>query len=698
MSPTSAQANILIVDDKPDKLLALESVLTGLGENIVCATSGRDALRHVLSTDFAVILLDVNMPGMDGFETAAMIRQRPSSRHVPIIFITALADEMHVVHGYSLGAVDYILAPVVPEVLYSKVSVFVDLYRKTQQVRQQAESLGRRALQLQKLAQASIAVNSEISIDNMLQAVTDAALDILDSHQAVAVFLDPRPGRVAGPRTFVALTERHERWRGRRVQIDALLQSTMLHDQRATRLTAEQLSAHPQGSLFAQIDAPPVGGGIVAAPLTSRAGQRIGFVYAADPIEGHYTSDDEAVAVHVAQMASIAIENALFDEEREANRLKEEFLSTLSHELRTPLNAILGWTQLMRMDPTGTEVGHGIEVIERNAKAQARLIEDLLDVSRIATGKLRLNTTRLAIEPLVRDVCDSSRPAADAKKITMTVAASENCCFVEGDADRLRQVLTNLLTNAIKFTPPGGCVSVSVGADGAFSQIQVTDNGCGIDATFLPFVFERFLQFDSSSTRRQGGLGIGLSIVRHIVQLHGGSVAAYSGGTGRGSTFTIKLPLTVAATQEPPSTDLRAHSGRDRGIGGKRVLLLDDQSDVRDMLKRILQRAHAEVRTTSSVREALEVIPQFRPDVVLSDIAMPDEDGYAFIRQLRQKPENLGGATPAIAMTAYAREEDRLAAVAHGFQSHVAKPIEPDELIEEIVRVMNGQVPQAMIA
>src|SRR5690349_1759794 len=364
------KVNILLVDDRPDKLLALEAVLEDLGQNVVRAYSGREALRYVLSHEFAVILLDVNMPGMDGFETAELIRQRKSSEHVPIIFVTAFGDEMLASRGYSLGAVDYILTPVVPEVLRSKVAVFVDLFKKSEQVKRQAESLHRRAAQRQKLADASVAINSALSIDKMLQVVTETARDVIGAHQAITLFIDPRPGqRARRVQASAAYSDKYAEWRGQPLQLDAITDTAVFRSYTATRMSETELLDHPDWEIVRKVRIPPIRGGMLAAPLTGRDGSRLGVIYLCDRGDGPFSADDEFIAVQLAQMASIAIENTLFAEEREANRIKDEFLSTLSHELRTPLNAILGWTQLLQMEkPTG-EMAHGLEVIERNARA-----------------------------------------------------------------------------------------------------------------------------------------------------------------------------------------------------------------------------------------------------------------------------------------------------------------------------------------
>src|SRR4051812_3972914 len=626
MSEADGKVSILLVDDRPEKLLALEAVLEDLGQTIVRAYSGREALRHVLNHDFSVILLDVNMPGMDGFETAQLIRQRKSSQHVPIIFITAMGDEMHAARGYALGAVDYILSPVVPEVLRSKVAVFVDLFKKTEQVKRQAESLRHRAAQLQKLAAASLAINGALSIDRMLQTITDAARDVIESHQAITLFIDPR-GTQRGPRTeaFSSFSDKYASWRDKPLELDRIAHTLAAQSRTATRLTEAELRDHADWLVVRDVEIPPIKGGMLAAPLTGRDGNNLGVIYLSDRVEGtFFTAADEAVLVQLAQMASIAIENTLYAEEREANRIKDEFLSTLSHELRTPLNAILGWTQLLRMGkPSEAELTRGLDVIERNVRSQTKLIEDLLDVSRITTGKLRLSVRPISLAPVIEAAADAVRPAAAAKGIHLDLDLSAPADQISGDPDRLQQVVWNLLSNAVKFTPTGGRIGVVLDRVEGQAQIRVTDSGLGIDPKFLPYVFDRFRQADSSSTRSHGGLGIGLTIVRHIVELHGGTVHAESRGEGAGATFVVNLPVSairVDAAAAPgrgpagagaPDAAMTAtyaaapgENGGSNGddaphrpeggagasrLGGRRVLVVDDEQDARDLISEILK-------------------------------------------------------------------------------------------------------------
>jgi signal transduction histidine kinase/DNA-binding response OmpR family regulator len=704
-------ASILIVDDRPEKLLALEAVLEDLDQTIVRAHSGRDALRQVLAQDFAVILLDVNMPGMDGFETASLIRQRKSSAHVPIIFITAFGDEMHAARGYSLGAVDYILAPVIPEVLRTKVGVFVDLFRKSQQLRRQADWLRSQAEQLHKLTAASLAINSALSVDQMLQVVTDTGRQIIGAHQAgatavlgagrnrivrVATFSE----KFAGAHTCCSVMESTEAWQ----TLQRSGQPMRLTQPEIERMAVWQETPDPMriGLPTAAVFPSPPMRGWLAAPLTSRDGHNMGLIQLSDRYDGDFTNDDEAILVQLSQMASIALDNSLYSEEREANRIKDEFLATLSHELRTPLNAILGWTQLLRSEDgraapaDADELSHGLEVIERNARSQAKLIEDLLDVSRITTGKMRLNVRPTEMGKIVLAAADVVRPAAEAKqiKVECQLDADAAASMIAADPDRLQQVFWNLLSNAAKFTPSGGRITCELKRNGEEVILRVTDTGSGIDPKFLPCVFDRFRQADSSSTRSQGGLGIGLTIVRHIVELHGGTVRAESAGEGTGSTFTVTLPV-ATATQTPETAVLPLKSSARPGaeaphmpsdVRGLRVLLVDDDADAREVVREFLIRGGAEVATAASAAEGMIRLEEYRPHILLSDIAMPEEDGYAFVQRVRNLPPEAGGAVPAIALSAYARDEDRRKSLQAGFQAHLAKPVEPQELLSTLAR------------
>jgi signal transduction histidine kinase/response regulator RpfG family c-di-GMP phosphodiesterase len=699
----SDKPNILLVDDKPDKLLALEVVLSDLDANLVRATSGREALRYLLGQDFAVILLDVNMPSMDGFETASLIRQRPSSRDIPIIFITAFADEIHMARGYSVGAVDYILAPVIPEILRTKVRVLVDLYRQRQQLEHQAEQQRRRAGQLQRLAAASLAINSARSLQSLLKTVADSARDCIGAHQAITLFLPASAARTPRSEAIGSFSDKYEQWRDRPLRLDVAANTQVARSPVAVRMTQSQLERHPDWEIVQKLEVPPIHG-MMAAPLVSAGSRSLGLIYVSDKDHGDFTEDDEAILTQLAQMASIAIENSLYAEERESNRLKDEFLATLSHELRTPLNAILGWTQMLRTAPASKgDVSHGLEVIERNVKAQSRLIEDLLDVSRITSGKLRLNIRPMEIAPVIEGALESAKPAAEAKRITLESNVPTDAGGITGDPDRLQQVVWNLLTNAIKFTASNGSVRVDVSRPPGRVTIRVTDTGKGINPSFLPYVFDRFRQADSSTTRSHGGLGLGLSIVRHLVELHGGGVSADSAGEGLGSTFTVDLPerapMPLAAPFPRPSNGNRvpqADPEKTFDLTGLHILAVDDEPDARELIRHVLTRTHANVTVAGSVAEALEAFDRATPHVLVSDIGMPEADGYSLIHAVRQRPDPHAANIPAIALTAYVREDDRAKMLAAGFTAHVPKPVEPAELIRVISHISGRTIQNAL--
>ena len=372
----------------------------------------------------------------------------------------------------------------------------------------------------------------------------------------------------------------------------------------------------------------------------------------------------------------------------EANRLKDEFLAVLSHELRTPLNAILGWARMLRAGTLAeSDIPRALETIERNAQAQAQLIEDLLDVSRIVSGKLRLDMRPVDIGEVVEEAIDTVRPTADARGVSL-VAAVTHVGPVSGDAQRLQQVVWNLLSNSIKFTPPGGTVHVRVDQSGSMVRVAVTDTGQGIDPEFLPHVFDRFRQASSTpgQTRRKG-LGLGLAIVRHLVEAHAGTVNATSDGPGQGATFTVEMPVMVGRTvlsTEPPHGYAPGTLETTLTLTGVRLLVVDDDADAREMLRIALQQYGAVVRLAASAEDALAAVGEECPDVLVSDIEMPDASGYDLVRSLRHSDALEVRRLPAVALTAYARTEDRVKALLAGFQSHVPKPVEPAELVTVI--------------
>ena len=389
-------------------------------------------------------------------------------------------------------------------------------------------------------------------------------------------------------------------------------------------------------------------------------------------------------------------ERAARTEAQRVSLTKDEFLATLSHELRTPLSAILGWSQLLASgDMEDEEVKEGLETIERNARIQTQLIEDLLDMNRIVSGKVRLDVQPVDLASVVEAAVNSIRPAAEAKGIHLRKIIDPVAGPVAGDPGRLQQVVWNLLSNAVKFTPKGGKVEVLVERVNSHLEITVNDSGLGIKPEFLPHVFERFRQADASTTRQYGGLGLGLSIVKQLVELHGGNVRATSAGEGLGAAFIVSLPLTAIRDEEmrehPTSRYRSALECEDVNLDELRVLVVDDEPDARALIKRVLLQCSANVITAASADEGLKILQAERPDVLISDIGMPEKDGYQFIREVRKLSAADGGRTPAIALTAFARSEDRTRAMLAGYQVHISKPIEPQELIAT-VGSLAGQV------
>ncbi|HEX8184563.1 MAG TPA: ATP-binding protein, partial [Blastocatellia bacterium] len=372
----------------------------------------------------------------------------------------------------------------------------------------------------------------------------------------------------------------------------------------------------------------------------------------------------------------------------EANRAKDEFLATVSHELRTPLNAIVGWSQMLRHNKfDDATTARAMETIERNAKSQARLIEDILDVSRIIMGKLRLDVHPVELVSVIEAAIDSVRPAADAKEISLQTILDPRASPVSGDPSRLQQIVWNLVSNAVKFTPRGGSIEVRLERVNSHIEIIVSDTGQGIEEDLLPYIFDRFRQGDNSSTRMHSGLGLGLALVRHLVELHGGTVHAASLGTDSGTTFTVKLPLLAWRSNikeyervHPTASTSDMALEQTPLLNGLRVLIVDDEPDTREMLKVMIERFGAQVRSGASSAEALDIMEEWTPDVLVSDIEMPGEDGYGLIKKIRALEPLRGGAIPAVALTAYARPEDRVRSLSAGYQMHVAKPAEPFEL------------------
>jgi signal transduction histidine kinase len=437
----------------------------------------------------------------------------------------------------------------------------------------------------------------------------------------------------------------------------------------------------------------------VCLPLLIR-GQAIGALELQLPADDRLDEERRALLDAAAEQCAQALERASLyaleqvrrEELERTNRMKDDFLGIVSHELRTPLSAILGWARMLKRGVVSSPPARerALDAIERNATLQARLVDDLLDVSRIVSGKLELEATNADLASIVEAALDSVRPTLLAKGLEVRLSMAHEGVTVLGDTRRLQQVVWNLLTNAIKFTSPGGHIELVVAREGRVVRMSVRDNGIGIPADVLPYVFERFKQADGSATRRHGGLGLGLSIVRHVVEAHGGSVQALSAGEGSGTEIVVELPaLPAESTPSLPASEAEPLGGR---LFGARVLLVDDDDDTRDFLAAALGTAGAQMRAAATAGAAFETVTTWRPDVIVSDISMPQEDGYAFIRRVRALPPEAGGRTPAVALTALARPKDRVCALAAGFQTHLPKPVDPNELVLAVANLRDACV------
>jgi signal transduction histidine kinase/CheY-like chemotaxis protein len=660
-------APILIVDEDVENLLAIERILEPLGHPVVTAQSGEAALRYVVRDDFVLALLDVQLPGMRGFDLAATLRSHERMARLPIIFLTAVdRDPQHVCTAYMHGAVDYLVKPVAPEILRAKVKVFLELHHKQEHIREQSTRLLQLELRQQhtqnrvrlfRLTESMPLPVWGVRRDGCVYACNAAWTEYsgLTAEQT---------GMLLGPGSVhpMDIDEAHRRW------LDG------------TRSTAPfdiqcRLRRHSDGAFrWHQLRAVPERGPSALDGF---------WIVAGVDIDAQKTAEEERARVLEREQRAREVAEA-------ANHMKDEFLATISHELRTPLNAILGWARMLRTGILGpTRFPQAVETIERSAQAQAKLINDILDVSRIVTGKLRLQVGPIDLPTIVTEAVETVRPAAEAKSIDLRWDPPIWDLPVRGDSSRLQQIVWNLASNAVKFTPKGGRVEVRLEHDADCARLSVKDSGAGISPDFLPFVFDRFRQGNATTSRSHEGLGLGLSIVKHLAELHGGGVKAMSAGAGKGAEFTVWLPVGAAAGgshDAPEVAAFRARKNRVRArpklpkLPGTTILFVDDHPEARALAQTVFTHCGARVITAETAAEALDALTTSLPDVLISDIGLPDEDGYALIRRVRALPASSGGSVPAIALTAYARPEDQRRAWHEGFQMHLAKPVEPDEL------------------
>jgi signal transduction histidine kinase len=682
------KANILIVDDLPEKLLVFRTVLEDLGQNLVFVRSGSEALKEVLKREFAVILLDVNMPDIDGLETAQLIRTYKRSAHTPIIFITAYADEMQTSRGYSLGAVDYILSPVVPEMLRSKVRVFVDLHNLQRRTHRQAEE--RVALVAAEAARRLAEETTQRS--NFLAQASRALSGSLDVRVGMHRLLELLVPELACRATVTVLDEvlhcAADCETGKRVFRDEALEHLPAHCQAAmTQALGRSTTVALPAPFFGR-----------AMPLL--VGER---VLGALLIVSDTDDRDWSMLEDLTMSAAMAFENARLyrtleaeiDERRQAqtklqlsNQRKDEFLAMLSHELRNPLAPIRNAIEVIRrVVPSEPTLEWANDVMDRQIKHLTRLVEELLDVARISQGKIVLQMEPVDLQAVITQSIEIVRPFMEGRRHTLTHRLPASPVWMRGDFARLLQIVSNLLNNAAKYTEEGGVIQLTLSVENGHAEIAVIDDGIGIEADLLPNVFDLFEQGKRSLDRSQGGLGVGLTLVQRLVQLHGGEVRAISLGAGQGSEFRVRLPCLV----EVNAPQAEAPAVSEEPALGCRVLVVDDNIDAAESTAMFLKLTGHEVKTVGDGPQALACAPVYAPEVVVLDIGLPGMDGYEVAARLRQLPQTANALL--IALTGYGQESDKARAQAAGFNAHLVKPTDPGTLADLIAAHHQTQEP-----
>jgi signal transduction histidine kinase len=671
MTANFEPANILVVDDLPEKLLAYESVLSTLGENLVLVSSGAQALKQVLNNQFAVILLDVNMPDMDGFETARLIRGYRRSSTTPIIFLTAFTDEVRTAEGYASGAVDYLPVPFVPEILRAKVRVFVELFKMRQQVEQRAEERARHAAaedanrRLTFLSEASAILGRSLDFQTTARDLVRLPIPFL----ADASLLSFSPGIMTGGQPLFARRGADgEPQISELTTLDAVPE--MLRD--VTRRAQESgcLTAGPGDLLLAEQPQPAC----IAIPLQAR-GRPFAVLTIGRIDSGVALSvSDIMLATALASRAATALDNARLHEElRQADRQKVDFLSMLAHELRNPLAPICNAVQLLRMNAAdGAELQWSSDVIDRQVVQMVRLVDDLLDVSRITSGKIRLQREVMDVVQAVNHAVEMSQPLMEERNHRLSVVLPARAVWIDGDQARITQVITNLLNNAAKYTEDGGQIQVVVRNEGTQVSISVRDNGIGIQPEMLRSVFDLFTQVDQTLDRSTGGLGIGLTLVHQLSEMHGGTVTAESDGPGRGSVFTVTLPTCCPRQDAPESVPERGAAATDPQR--RRILIVDDNADAADTLASLFRIAGHQIQVAYDGPSGVTIANAFQPEVALLDIGLPGLDGYAVAERLRDADATRNSLL--IAISGYGQPMDEARSRRAGFDLHLVKPVD----------------------
>ena len=703
---------VLVVDDLPEKLLVLQTVLDGLDADIVLAQSGSEALREVLKHEFAVVLLDVNMPDIDGFETASLIRSYRQSAHTPIIFVTAYVDEMQAAQGYSLGAVDYIVAPVVPDILRTKVRVFLDLFAAQRRMREQAEQ--RLALfaaqaardaaeansrRLDFLTQVGRVLGGSLEADTALcplmqlmqrefGGITALAIRDPDTSRTPRVHLagiarpaaadddggppearalDALPAPLAEP--IGAAFERGQRIELERPAIELLQALSELSNDQSPRPALQAACAWPL-----QVGSRLHGVLLIAAP------QRTPVWEALDEAAQRLAMALENARLVRTLRQEIVVRRAAQKRMKESNRRKDEFLAMLSHELRNPLAPIRNAAEVVRLagghDP---KLEWASAVMTRQVDQLRRLIDELLDVARISQGKVTLQLETLDLRSIVQQGVETVKPMLDARRQVLHVSLPEQRVWLRGDGARLTQVVGNLLTNAVKYSDEGSPIQLTLSSHDGVAELRVRDSGIGIEPDLLPRIFELFEQGRRGLDRSQGGLGVGLTLAQRLVSMHQGTIDAISEGAGKGSEFVVRLPCLadVAARDTAETSDHEPPLPR-----CCRVLVVDDNRDAAESIAIVLKLAGHDVHTAGDGTEALGLATIHLPEVVVLDLGLPGIDGYEVAERLRELP----GLRHAmlIALTGYGSERDRERAHAAGFDLHLVKPADPQRIAHAI--------------
>ena len=644
---------ILNIDDTASSRYTKTRILKQAGYRVIEASTGADGLRALREEAPNLVLCDVNLPDMSGIDVCRTIKTDPLTRSTPVVQISATFVTPHdQLMGLEGGAEIYLTEPVEPVELTTVVRVLLRLH-STERGLVQSEARWRSFVD-----------------SNIIGVVICRAERIVEANDAFLRLIGYTQQDVADPGIFwPALTADESLERSRAASMELRKRGTLA----------------PFEKEYIRKDGTRIWAMVGAASIAEADDRWMAFILD--------ISDRKHAAVE--REAAYQREHAARTQAEEATRLKDEFLANLSHELRTPMNAIIGWSHLLktgRLDEAQRQ--RAMESIDRGARSQAKLIEDLLDVSRIVSGKLSLSMTPVDLRAVLNAAIDSQRPTAQTKNIRLELAAATPDCAVVGDVGRLQQVFLNILSNALKFTPAGGQVIVTLENTEDSARVSIADTGEGISAEFLPYVFDRFRQADGTSTRNHMGLGLGLAIVKHVVEMHGGTVVARSEGIGRGATFIVTLPLAGEVEGRPrgPIADRMPGAHVPQAALGIRVLVVEDDVETRDILAAILDRGGFSYRVATRASEALTVLDDWQPDVIVSDIGMPDMDGYAFARQLRARPAAQGGHIPALALSAFARAEDRELALRSGYQAHIAKPVEPADLVKAIATLTGHSV------